>query len=98
VVIYTHRFTAEGFEAGLKLVKEGFTAAQVQMGQVRQNYFLVSPSTYDVVVVSFFAENQSVDEWHKFMGRLDILEKLQPLRREPLELKRLSVDAITTSP
>lgn len=98
VVVYTHRFKAENFEEGVKIVEDGFTAAQREMGQVRRNYFLANPSTYDVVVVSFFGENESVDEWHKFMGRLDILDKLEPLRREPLKLERFTVDAITTSP
>ena len=98
VVIYSHHFKAENFEEGLKLVEDGFTAAQLKMGQTRRNYFLVNPSTYDVVVVSFFGENESVNEWHKFMGRLDVLEKLAPMRREPLELERYTLDAITTTP
>ena len=65
VVIYTHRFKAEEFEKGVKRVEEGFTQAQKALGQTRLNYFLVSPSNYEVVVVSFFSKETSVEEWHK---------------------------------
>lgn len=98
VVIYSHHFKPENFAAGLKLVEDGFTAAQAEMGQTRQNYFLVNPSTYHVVVVSFFAKEESVDDWHEFKGRLDILGQLEPMRREPPELERFTLDAVTTSP
>jgi hypothetical protein len=98
VVVYTHRFKAENFEEGVRIVEDGFTAAQREMGQVRLNYFLVDSSNHEVVVVSFFGDEESVDEWHKFMGRLDVLEKLEPLRREPLKLERFTIHAITTSP
>ena len=98
VVIYTHRFKQENFEAGLKLVEEGFTAAQTKLGQTRKNYFLVDPAKHDVVVVSFFGENMSVEEWHDFVGRLDVLQQLEPMRREPLEVERFTVDAVTTAP
>ena len=97
VAVYTHRFNAEDFEQGVKLVEEGFTAAQSQMGQTRLNYFLVNPLTYEVVVVSFFGEGESVDDWHKYMGRLDVLERLAPLRREPLALERYQVHAVTAT-
>jgi hypothetical protein len=98
VVIYTHHFKPDTFAAGLKLVEEGFTAAQAKMGQTRKNYFLVNPDTHDVVVVSFFDEGMSVDEWHKFVGRLDVLEQIEPMRREPLEVEPFTVDAITAAP
>jgi hypothetical protein len=98
VVIYTHRFKPENFEEGLKLVQEGFTAAQAKMGQTRLNYFLADRNSHDVVVVSFFGEGMSVEDWHEFVGRLEVLQKLEPMRRSPLEVERFAVDAITTAP
>lgn len=98
VVVYTHRFKPENFEAGVKLVEEGFTAAQAAAGQTRQNYFIVNPDSHEIVVVSFFGPGSDVEEWHKFMGRLDILKTLEPMRSEPLQLKRYTVDAITGAP
>ena len=98
VVIYTHHFKPENFAAGLKLVEEGFTDAQTKMGQTRHNYFLVNSAANDVVVVSFFGKDESVEDWHKFIGRLDVLKQLEPMRREPLELERYTVDAITSTP
>ena len=95
VVIYTHRFKAEEFEKGVKRVEEGFTQAQKALGQTRLNYFLVNPSNYEVVVVSFFSRETSVDEWHKYVGRLDLLKELEPMRREPLILQRFQVHAVT---
>lgn len=98
VVIYSHHFKPENFNEGLKLVKEGFTNAQAKMGQTRHNYFLVNPETHDVVVVSFFGKDESVDEWHAFVGRAEVLQKLQPMRRSPMDLERFTVDAITDTP
>ena len=97
VVIYTHRFKAEDFEKGVQRVEEGFTAAQKALGQTRLNYFLVNPANYELVVVSFFGKDASVDEWHKYVGRLDLLKELEPLRREPLILQRHKVHAVTTA-
>jgi len=98
VVVYTHHFKPETFEAGVKLVEEGFTQAQAKLGQTRKNYFLVDAESHDVVVVSFFGEGMDVEEWHAFVGRLDVLKQLDPMRREPLEVERFKVDAITTAP
>ena len=95
VVVYTHRFNAKDFEQGAKIVEEEFTAAQSRMGQTRLNYFLVNPERHDVVVVSFFGKDESVDEWHEYMGRLDVLDRLAPLRREPLAFERYQVRAVT---
>jgi len=98
VVVYTHHFKPESFEAGVKLVEEGFTEAQAKLGQTRKNYFLVNPESHDVVVVSFFGEGMDVEEWHAYVGRLDVLKDLDPMRREPLEVERFKVGAITTAP
>jgi hypothetical protein len=95
VVIYTHRFKAEEFEKGVQRVEEGFTQAQKALGQTRLNYFLVNPANYEVVVVSFFSKETSVEAWHKYVGRLDLLKELEPMRREPLILQRFQVHAVT---
>ena len=95
VVIYTHRFKAEEFDKGVERVEQGFTAAQKALGQTRLNYFLVNPSNYEIVVVSFFSKDTSVEEWHKYVGRLDLLKELEPMRREPLILQRFQVHAVT---
>lgn len=39
-----------------------------------------------------------VEEWHSFVGRPDVLKALDPIRREPLEVGRFKLDAITTAP
>jgi hypothetical protein len=95
VVIYTHRFKAEDFDKGVQRVEQGFTAAQKALGQTRLNYFLVNPSDYEIVVVSFFSKDTSVEEWHKYVGRLDLLKELEPMRREPMILQRYQVHAVT---
>ena len=97
VVIYTHRFKAEDFEKGVQRVEEGFTAAQKALGKSRLNYFLVNPSNYEVVVVSFFGKDANVDEWHKYVGRLDLLKELEPMRREPMILQRHQLHAVTST-
>jgi hypothetical protein len=74
---------------------QNLTAAQKAADQTRRNYFLVNPTTYEMVVVSFFAPGSSVDEWHKFSGRLGVLKQLEPMRSEPMKLRRYTVDAVT---
>ncbi len=95
---YTHRFKADDYEEGLKLTREGFTAAQAAAGQTRKNYILVNPERHEVVLISYFANGSEVDAWHKFMGRLDILEKLEPMRSEPIKIEHFKLDSITTAP
>ena len=94
VVVYTHKFKAENYEAGLKLVEEAFPAAQAKAGQTRRNYILVNPTDHEVTLISFFAPGSSVEEWHKFMGRLDVLKQLEPMRSEPLKLERFKLESI----
>ena len=98
VVIYSHHFKPENFAEGLKLIEEGFTSAHAEVGQTRHNYFLVNAETHDVVVVSFFGKDESVEKWHGHVARSKVLKQLEPMRRSPLELERFTVDAITTTP
>ena len=98
VVVYTHRFKAEDYEAGLKLTREGFTAAQSAAGQTRKNYILADPDRHEVMLISFFAKGSEVEAWHQYMGRLDILEKLAPMRSEPIQIEHFKLNAITTAP
>ena len=97
VVIYTHHFKAENFEEGLKLVREGFVAAQKTAGHTRVNYFLFNRTSYDVVVISYFEPRSDVDAWHRHSARLGVLEKLAPMRRAPLELERFQLDSVRTT-
>ena len=46
-------------------------------------------------MVSFFSKETSVEEWHKYVGRLDLLKELEPMRREPMILQRFQVHAVT---
>ena len=94
VVVYTHLFNPDDFEEGRMLVEDGFIKAMTDMGEKRRTYFLVGAPNRKVVVVSFFAEGVSVDEWQAFAGRLDVLEKLEPLRSEPLKIERFDLDLV----
>jgi len=97
VVVYTHHFKAADFDEGVKIVTRGFTEAQSAFGQTRKNYFLVNPETHDMIVVSFFDADESVDAWHGSSDRHDVLKKLEAVRRAPLEIERFTVEAITTT-
>ncbi|RBP06510.1 hypothetical protein DFR50_13067 [Roseiarcus fermentans] len=95
VVVYTHRFKPETFDAGVRLVETGFTEAQKAAGQTRRNDFLVNPDKSEIVVVSYFAPGSSVEEWHVFLGRLDLLKTLEPMRSEPLKFEVFDLGAVT---
>lgn len=97
VVIYTHKFHAEHFDDAVEIVADEFTNAQLDMGQTRRNVFLVNPTTYEVIAISFFGPGEDVDEWHSFMGRLDVLDVLDEMRRAPLDLQRYTVYDVTDS-
>jgi hypothetical protein len=62
VVIYTHRFRAEHFDEAKRIVAEEFTTAQAEMGQTRHSIFVVNPTTYEIVAISFFEKGEDVDD------------------------------------
>ncbi|MEI9901518.1 MAG: hypothetical protein WDN31_16835 [Hyphomicrobium sp.] len=98
VVVYTHKFKAENYAEGMKLIEEGFPAAQAKAGQTRRNYILTDPSNYEVILVSFFAPGSNVDEWHKFVGRSDVLKQLQPMWSEPQRVERFILEGVADVP
>jgi len=88
VVVYIHRFKPEDYKKGRDLVEEGFSAAISQHGKARRTFFLENEASYEVMAVSFFHSSSPVEEWHDSQERKDVLEKLEPLRREPLIIQR----------
>ncbi|MFO1079040.1 MAG: hypothetical protein U1E23_00225 [Reyranellaceae bacterium] len=98
VVVYTHQFKPEFFDQGLKLARDGFTAAQAAAGQTRRNDIIVDPGTYQVVLISYFASPADVDAWHKAVSRLDVLKQLEPMRSQPMKVQRFKFDSTTYAP
>jgi hypothetical protein len=98
VVVYTHRFKPESFEDGLKLVREGFPAAQKAAGQTRMNEFIVDAADHKVVVVSFFGSDSAVEDWTADSGRADILKQLELMWREPQTIEKYELDSTATVP
>lgn len=94
VVVYVHKFKPADFEAGKKLVIEGFSEAMDTHGEDRLTFFLADQDASEVVVMSIFTDGSSVDEWHDAMARHEVLEKLAPLRRQPLILQELQLEDI----
>lgn len=88
VVIYIHRFNPQDYERGRDLVIDGFTDAIEEHGQQRRTFFMVNPAEYEVLVISFFHADGSVDAWHETMGRAEVLAELEPLRREPIVISQ----------
>lgn len=97
VLVYVHLFNPDDYEEGVRLVTEGFGEAMAASGQARHTYFLESPENSEVIAVSFFATEEDVEEWQQSVGRLDILEQLEDLRREPLQVMRYQVHTIHTT-
>jgi hypothetical protein len=84
VVVYTHRFKPEDFNAGRNLVIAGFGEAMTKHGGDRLTFFIVDEGANEVVAVSIFPQGASVEDWHQAMSRHEVLDQLEPLRREPL--------------
>lgn len=94
VLIFTHRFNPEDFEEGKRIVFEDFSAAIDASGQTRRTYFLDNPDTAEFVVLSYFHSDDSTQEWLDDPVREEILTKLRPLYREPLQIELLFVEEI----
>jgi hypothetical protein len=94
VVVYTHKFNPQDFEAGKELVIEGFGEAMTKHGDDRLTFFLVDEAASDVVVVSLFVNGSSVERWHDAMVRHEVLDKLAGLRRQPLILQEFDLEGI----
>lgn len=94
VVVYTHKFKPSEFEAGKKLVIEGFSEAMRDHGEERLTFFMVDQDASEVVAVSIFKNNASVEKWHDAVTRLKVLEDLEALRRQPLILQEFRLEKI----
>lgn len=94
VVVYTHKFKPDDFEAGQNLVIEGFGEAMTEHGDDRLTFFLVDEATSEVVTVSLFVNGSSVERWHDAMARHEVLDKLAGLRRQPLILQEFELEGI----
>ena len=97
VVVYTHTFRPENFEEASTVVAEEFTAAMDELGQQRYTLWIRNPSTYELVAISVFAPGADVDEWQTYSGRLDVLKTLEPMRQEPMVVKRYEAYSVTST-
>jgi hypothetical protein len=91
VIIFTHRFNEGDYEEGIRIVVEGFSSAIQSSGQTRRTYFLENPETNEMVVTSYFHKDSSTEEWMSSAEREEVLQRLRPLYREPLEVQQLTV-------
>jgi hypothetical protein len=90
VVIYTHKFKREQFDAGVKIVREQFPKAQVRHGQKRLNIFVERPDACEIVNVSFF--DGAADEWQKSQHRQDTLKVLKPMLDKDIDVQVFKID------
>ena len=63
-------------------------------GQTRRTYFLESPETNEIVVISFFHPESSTEEWMASAEREEVLQRLRSLYREPLEVQQVIVEEV----
>jgi len=84
VVVYVHRFKPADYEKARDIVENGFGKAMEAHGQKRRTYFLENEENHEVMAVSFFHPEGTVEAWQSAPQRLDVLKQLEPLRREPI--------------
>jgi hypothetical protein len=94
VLIFTHRFNPEDYEEGKRIVYEDFSAAIQASGQMRRTYFLNNPDDAEFIVISLFHTSSSTEDWLADPVREEILSKLRPLYREPLQIDLLTVEDV----
>ena len=66
-------------------------------GQDRITYFLEDKENNQIVAISFFIKDSTVEEWHNNEGRDGIIKILKPLLREPITHKKLTVIKVHTT-
>lgn len=96
-IIFTHKFQPGDYEAGKSIVIERFSHAIETSGQTRRTYFISRPDSAEVVAISFFHPNSSTDVWLNSDERDEVLALLQPLYREPLQVRQFSATRIHDS-
>ena len=94
VVIFTLRFTEEGYEEGKRVVPEGFGKAMEASGQTRRTYFTDDPESQTMMTFSFFHPDSATDEWLDHPERHKVLAVVEPLFREPMDIYHLEVEAV----
>lgn len=94
VLIFTHRFNPEDYEEGKRIVYEDFSAAIQASGQTRRTYFLNNTAESEFIVISLFHSSSSTEDWLADPVREEILSKLRPLYREPLQIDLLTVEDV----
>ncbi len=94
VVIYKHKFAPQHYEEGIELVSEGFAAVIKDLGQDRTNFIMVHPSTYEVLNVSFFENEEDLQRWHDSEGRLGVVDKLKPLMIAPIDIQVYTLEEV----
>jgi hypothetical protein len=94
VIIFTHRFNPEDYEEGKRIIYEDFSAAIQDSGQMRRTYFLNNPDNAEFIVISLFHTSSSTEEWLADPVREEILSKVRPLYREPLQIDLLTVEDV----
>lgn len=92
VVVYVHKFKPADFEAGKKLVIDGFGKAMNEHGQGRLTFFLTDEDASEVFAISIFTNGSSVENWHDAMARQEVLKELAPLRRQELILQEFRLE------
>ncbi len=97
VIVYTHKFKPAEFEAGKKLVIEGFSDAIVDHGHDRLTFFMVDEHATEVVVVSVFPDEATMKDWQAAGVRHEVLEKLEPMRRQPLIFQTFTLESLHTT-
>ena len=97
VVIYNAKYKPADFEKAKKVHPEGFGKAMEASGQDRITYFLEDKENNQIVAISFFIKDSTVEEWHNNEGRDGIIKILKPLLREPIIHKKLTVIKVHTT-
>ncbi|MGI9534229.1 MAG: hypothetical protein ACR2NW_04710 [Thermodesulfobacteriota bacterium] len=91
VVIYNAKYNTADFEKVKKVHPEGFGKAMDASGQDRITYFLEDKENNQIVAISFFIKESTVEDWHNHEGRNEIIKILKPLLREPITHKKFTV-------
>lgn len=97
-IVFTHLYTPEDYDEAARLTIEEFSAAIDEHGEKRRTYWLENRENHELIAVSFFHSESDVDSWMNSGPREEVLEILEPMRREPIRIVQYEVHSAHDSP
>ena len=94
VVTYIDRFKPDAFAEGRDLAIKGFTEAYKVHGAPVQVCYATNDDEHEVIGIIFYENEAAFDAWQASPHRKKVVDRIWPLLREPLIMRRYTVSMV----